>query len=149
MQEIKKLLLGKGIKPTHQRLKILEYLHCDHSHPTADKIYQDLVKDMPTMSKTTVYNTLKALAENGIIVPISITGTEVRYDFCDCRHHHFLCEKCHKIFDLDIVCPNFEKREIKGNIIKEIHGYLKGICAECNKQSNKLQVTGNKGTSKI
>jgi len=132
MQGLKEILSAKGIKPTYQRLKILKYLKAQHSHPMADKIYSELVKEMPTMSRTTVYNTLKAFADKNIITPISITGTEVRYDFCEGRHHHhFLCEKCHKIMDLQVICPNLEKSEINGNIIKELHGYFKGICAQC------------------
>ena len=134
MLELKVSLSSKGIKPTYQRLKILKYIKASRVHPTADNMYQDLVKDMPTISKTTVYNTLKALSDKGIIVPIFITGTEVRYDFCGCHHHHFLCEKCHRIFDLEVICPNLEKREINGNIIKELHGYFKGVCAQCSKK---------------
>lgn len=131
MQALKEILLSKGIKPTYQRLKILKYLQKSCAHPTVDRIYQDIVKDMPTMSKTTVYNTLNALAEKNIVTPISITGTEVRFDFSGSRHHHFLCEKCHKIIDMKVMCPNLEKGEINGNIIKELHGYFKGICAKC------------------
>ena len=137
MQGFQKILLSKGIKPTYQRLKILKYLQASRSHPTTDRIYQDLVKDMPTMSKTTVYNTLKIFADKNIVTPISITGTEIIYDLCGYQHHHFMCEKCGKIIDMRVICPNLEKREINGNIIKELHGYFKGICAKCAKKSNK------------
>lgn len=152
MKEVQRSLAAKGIKPTYQRLKILKYLEATKDHPTADRIYQDLVKDMPTISKTTVYNTLKALADKGIIVPVYITGTEVRYDLCGCNHHHFLCEKCRRIFDLEIICPNLARKEINGNIVKELHGYFKGICAECNKdqrfEKNKTS-SGKKGRTPV
>lgn len=138
MQALKEILSSNGIKPTCQRLKILEYLQGSRAHPTVDKIYHDVVKDMPTISKTTVYNTLNALAEKNIVTPISITGTEVRFDFSERgNHHHFLCEKCHKIMDMQVICPNLEKREINGNIIKELHGYFKGICAGCAKKKGR------------
>jgi len=48
------------------------------THPTAEMIYQKIVKDVPTMSKTTVYNTLKLLLEKGLVLGITITGTETR-----------------------------------------------------------------------
>jgi len=139
MQGFKELLAANGIKPTYQRLKLMKYLKSTCSHPTADTIYKALVKDMPTISKTTVYNTLNILTEKGIILPISITGTEVRYDFSGNRHHHFLCEKCRKISDINVICPNLEKEEINGNIIKELHGYFKGICAECLRKAKRYE----------
>jgi Fe2+ or Zn2+ uptake regulation protein len=89
----RELLAAKGIKPTHQRLEILRYLEQHRNHPTADMIYQDLVQAMPTMSKTTVYNTLNSFAESGIVRPVTITGTEVRFDLKTACHHHFLCEE--------------------------------------------------------
>jgi len=148
MKDIKQVLSSNNIKPTYQRLKILKYLRNSRVHPTAYRIYQDLVKDMPTMSKTTVYNTLKALADKNIVVPISITGNEVRYESCGCSHHHFLCEKCHSVIDLEVVCPNLARREIKGNIIKELHGYFKGICARCaQKIKSGKKVSGSEWAS--
>lgn len=133
--ELKKLLSSKGIKPTHQRLKILKYIQESGKHPTVDKIYQALVREMPTISKTTVYNTLKAFLEKEIVLPVTITGTEVHFDYNTVPHHHLLCEKCGTIFDVDVLCPHMHKREIGGHRIKELHGYFKGICADCLNKS--------------
>jgi len=52
-------LYKKDIKPSYQRIKIFEYLYHEMNHPTADVIFKNLVNDIPTLSKTTVYNTLK------------------------------------------------------------------------------------------
>lgn len=137
MKKAKEILQAKGLKPTFQRLRILKYLqeHCDH--PTVEMMHEDLVGDIPTISKTTIYNTLNALAQKGIIRAITITGTETRYDFVDFRHHHFLCRKCGKVIDVDIKCPYLQKRDIKGHQVEELHGYLKGICKECLKKKGK------------
>jgi len=137
MGELKKFLLGKGIKPTYQRLEILYYmLKKMNSHPTVDTIYEELYLKIPPLSKTTVYNILKSFVEKKIISAITITGSEVRYDANITPHHHFLCTKCGRIIDLDLKCP-FEmqdKNRVLGHRVEEVHGYLKGICKECLKR---------------
>jgi len=129
--KLKDQLLSKGVKPTLQRMEILAYLVQTKGHLTADEVYRALVKRMPMLSKTTVYNTLNALAEADLAVAISITGSETRFDSTLENHHHFLCERCGKILDIAIACPNCGRDRIEGNLIKEIHGYFKGICKEC------------------
>ena len=52
-------LLERGIKPSQQRIALLEYLVKHPVHPTADELYSRLSPMMPTLSKTTVYNTLR------------------------------------------------------------------------------------------
>lgn len=131
MENIKELLVSKGIKPTYQRLKILEYLARHKTHATADMIYHSLVKEIPTMSRTTVYNTMKSFLEKGIVKSVEITGTEARFDLNVKSHHHFLCDKCGRIIDIEVVCPNISRTEIDGHRIKDLYGYFKGTCCDC------------------
>jgi len=133
----KELLQAEGLKPTYQRLRILEYLEKHRTHPTVEEIYEYLAREIPTISKTTIYNTLNALLEKGIIHAITITGTETRYDCRGCPHHHLLCKSCGKIIDIDIECPYIEDEEIAGHRIEERHGYFKGICKNCLKKKDK------------
>jgi Fur family peroxide stress response transcriptional regulator len=140
MENIKTLLKEKGIKPTFQRLKILEYLNNNlKNHPTVEMVYEELLKDIPTLSLTTVYNTLNNFLEKGLVSGVTITGTEVRYDFDTNYHHHFLCKLCGQIIDIDLKCAyaEGENREISGHRIDEVHGYFKGICKDCSKSARK------------
>jgi len=137
MKASKELLEARGLRPTYPRLKILEYLEKHENHPTVEMIYDDLVKKIPTISRTTIYNTLNALLEKKIIYSITITGTETRYDHRDVPHHHLLCKRCGKIIDVDIKCPYVEDKEIDGHRIEERYGYFKGICKECLKKRTK------------
>jgi len=138
MKHIKKELTDKHIKPTYQRLCILEYLHDNLVHPTVDMIYNKLLNRIPTISKTTVYNTLKIFSENNIVNEITITGTETRYDINCKPHQHFLCKECKKIYDIDITYQNSEivNKDISGHEVQEIHGYFKGICKKCLEKGN-------------
>ncbi len=125
-----KLLKDNGLKVTHQRLAILKYLESNMDHPTVERIYSDLKIDNPSLSKTTVYNTLEVLRENNIIHSLTISPTEQRYDMKTTQHHHFMCKKCGILFDLDFSCPHLEK-VFKEHKIEEVHGYFKGICRKC------------------
>ena len=142
MKRLKDTLEEKGIKPTFQRLKIFEYISSNKdNHPTVDMIYEELLKDIPTISMTTVYNTLNIFLEKGLVDAITITGTEIRYDFNKDSHHHFLCKKCGKITDVDVICPFSEgKKSQYGHRIEEVHGYFKGLCRDClKKMKNKAE----------
>jgi len=134
----KELLMTNGMKPTYQRLMILDYLR-EHKtkHLTAEKIYYALSQKMPMLSMTTVYNTLSSFLKAGLVSAITITGTEIRYGFLTAPHHHFLCRICGQIFDIDVNCPVAERKSINGCRIEEVHGYFKGLCKECLKKQRK------------
>ena len=124
-------LKEKNLKVTPQRLEILKYLDEHRTHPTVDEIYKKLKKNNPSLSKTTVYNSVEVLDENGLIQSITITGNEVRYDFEQRMHHHFLCKKCREIIDIDVSCPNLHSMLKCGHQVDEVHGYFKGTCSKC------------------
>jgi Fe2+ or Zn2+ uptake regulation protein len=125
------ILRQHHLKVTHQRLSILKYLDKNRNHPTADGIYTALKQKTPSLSKTTVYNALETLNEHGLIHTLTICGSELRFDIQGDNHHHFLCKKCGKIYDIGIKCPNVGKVEEYGHKVEEIHGYFKGICKTC------------------
>ena len=135
MDKFVKILKDKNLKVTPQRLAILKYLENHKTHPTADQIYKELKNKNPSLSKTTVYNSLDTLRQNNIIKSLTICGSEHRYDFDHDMHHHFLCTKCGNIYDINFRCPNIkdirEEIESSGHRIDEVHGYFKGTCKKC------------------
>ena len=146
-----KLLKDKNIKITSQRLEILKYLDNNRKHQSVEEIYNILKEKNPSLSKTTVYNSLQLLVKEGIIKSMSISNSELRYDFDNQNHHHFLCKKCGKIIDVDmkckkcyvknyndLQCPSVAELIKKGYIIDELHGYFKGLCSECKKREDEL-----------
>ncbi len=136
IDNLEKYLRDAGIKPSIQRLKIFEYLASTNSHPTVDKIYGALSSDIPTLSKTTVYNTLKLFQKQGIILIINIEDNETRFDADVSFHGHFKCIECGGVEDFPI--PEHGKIEALVDYdISEKHFYIKGICANCKKIINK------------
>ena len=124
-------LTQHGVKASPQRLSIYKYLIEEKNHPTVDTIYQDLIGGMPTLSKTTVYNTLKLFIDKGVAKAINIENNETRYDADTSIHGHFKCEKCLMVYDINIDMSEIKTLNITDFLIKETHFYLKGICKNC------------------
>ncbi|MFP4459891.1 MAG: Fur family transcriptional regulator [Candidatus Zixiibacteriota bacterium] len=131
IEKFKKLLIKHGIRVTHQRLVILEFLNENRIHPTVEDIYEAIKDKVTTISKTTVYNTLHTFIENGLVKDLLITANEVHYDLDGYPHHHFLCKECGKIYDLPVECCYHATGIVQGHKICEMQGYFKGICKEC------------------
>jgi len=126
-------LISCDIKPSVQRIAIMSYLLTHRTHPSADVVYSDLNATMPTLSKTTVYNTLKILARHGAALMLTIDETNVCFDGDTSPHSHFLCKNCSKIYDLPMPSSvkDVMQMEADGHMITEIHYYYKGICNNC------------------
>lgn len=88
------------IKWTPQRLAILKYLEGNKEHPSAEDIYEALFKDFPTMSVATVYNVIEFLKNTGRVKEIYIDPEKRRFDSDTSVHHHAMCVKCKKVFDI-------------------------------------------------
>ena len=131
-ESLKEKLKNRNINLSYQRLKILEYLAENQCHPTVDQIFTDIQKNIPTLSKTTVYNTLKKLVEEGLVRVINIEDTETRYDINIEDHGHFKCENCGNIFDFSINMDSLISNELDDFKIYDRHVYFKGICPQCS-----------------
>ncbi len=120
-----------GISPSITRIKIYEYLYDNKNHPTVYDVYIDLSKQIPTLSKTTVYNTVKLFKEKGLVNMITINEEQVRIDANPKFHGHFLCEKCKKVYDFDIF--KMEDTLNEGFMPKEKEVYYTGLCKQCSR----------------
>ena len=137
MTEARKYLSDKGIHFSQQRIAIMDYLLKNRTHPTADEIFWALSPSMPTLSRTTVYNTLRLFLESGAIQVIKIDEKNVRFDADTSMHGHFLCDKCGAIHDVPlsegadpIVLDNPHLCDFEVN---SIHIYYHGTCPQCLK----------------
>lgn len=127
-----KYLEEKGIKPSVQRIAIMEYLLSHRTHPTVDMIFNDLSPSYPTLSKTTVYNTLKLFVENGVALRLDVDDKEAHYDGDTTTQAHFYCLGCGKILDIySNVVTTDNIPELQGLDIIETRVYFKGYCNQC------------------
>ncbi len=124
-------LKKKNIRLSHHRVKVLEYLTHHQCHPTVEQIFNELQKEVPTLSKTTIYNTLNTLVQTGLVRVISIEENETRYDIITDNHGHFKCETCGTIYNFEINIDSFETKELDQFKIRDKSVYFKGICSKC------------------
>lgn len=129
--EYESFLEEHGIRASSQRILMLEYLDNNYTHPTADKIYSELITRLPSISKATVYNNLKLFSSKGIINEINVDNTEVHYEINSKPHVHFICKECNRIFDVDLVSLEYDGTVLEGFNIDSQNVYLKGKCREC------------------
>lgn len=129
--ELTKELKEKGIRPTYQRVKLLEYFYEEGGHLTADDIYRELKPKLGAITKGTVYNNLKVFLANEIIMEVSIDDNEVRYEIKSKPHGHFKCVKCGAIYDFAVEMDNIPVGELSSFEIEEKNVYFKGICPNC------------------
>ena len=121
---------------TIQRSLVFEAVNKLKCHATADEIYQTIMKEHPNISRATVYRNLKLLSETGQIRNMEIPGGVDRFDHRIHDHCHARCEKCGRVFDVDMeYITGLEKN------ITESHGFaftgydilFRGICPDCQK----------------
>lgn len=115
---------------------VLEAVNKLKSHATADEIYDCIIKEHPTVGRGTVYRNLNRLSEIGKIKKIEVPDGADCFDRrCD-AHYHIRCEKCGKVFDVDMkYIPNLADN------INNLNGFeltghdiiFKGICPDCKK----------------
>ena len=129
-------LTACGIKPSAQRISIMEYLLKHRTHPTVDMIYNDLVPTMPTLSRTTIYNTLKLLEEHNAIIELRIDKKTSHYDGDTLPHSHFQCKSCGKIIDVQMQGLLNEQYETEF-VIEETEINYRGYCKSCLEKATK------------
>ena len=97
-----------------------------------------LYPTMPTLSKTTIYNTMKLFTEQGAVKALVIDEKNVRFDIDTSSHAHFMCLECGCVYDLPVENQDAIQLEGVGElIITEIHLYYKGYCKKCAEEKRK------------
>lgn len=139
LEYLRQELKAGNIHLSHQRLKILEYLAQNQCHPTVDQIFTNLQREISTLSRTTVYNTLRVLAEAGLVRMVAIEDNEIRYDIVTENHGHFKCESCGEIYDFGIDTNALVSKDLDRFKIHDKSVYFKGVCPKCLSKANKCK----------
>ncbi|HWK50943.1 MAG TPA: Fur family transcriptional regulator [Steroidobacter sp.] len=90
-----------GLKPTHQRVRVAEILMAAPTHMTAEQILAEIRRGGERVSKATVYNTLKVLAQRGLVRQIHLDPERSVYDSTIVPHHHFHDLETGELQDID------------------------------------------------
>lgn len=98
--QIVQMLKSKKLRVTPQRFAVYANLMARTDHPTAEQILQDLNQEAPQSSQATVYSSLQALQDAGLVREVLLEEGVCRYDANVQPHHHFRCRCCGVIEDI-------------------------------------------------
>ena len=131
-----------GLKHTDQRDTILRTFLDTRDHLSTDELYRLVKKKNERIGFTTVYRTLKLLAESGLASEVAFNDGVTRYEHQYQRrdHHHMVCTECGS--SVEFFSPGI------GRIEQEIgrkHKYLPtrhtfqiyGVCETCQKKTRR------------
>lgn len=131
-QRIEQAFERAGVRRTPQRFFILEHLLTKPDHATVEELWSALNKRHARASRATVYNTLHALVKAGLAREFTLDGKAARYDANLERHHHFVCDKCGAVEDVDwFEVPVLKGSESDRRRIRTYELVLRGECARC------------------
>ena len=98
---IVKTLKAKGLRVTPQRFAVYANLLSRTDHPTVEQLLVDLNQYCPVSSQATIYSSLQALHAAGLIREVLLEAGVSRYDAKVSPHHHFHCQECGSIEDIN------------------------------------------------
>lgn len=134
VESLKKLLRGRGLSVTAARVGVLQLLREGHAHRSAAEIRDEVLERYPAIDSATVYRTLETLEVNGLAVRM-VTGEKlVQWAHMTDAHHHMVCRRCGRIFELDHTPISRLADNISstyGHHVDIRHIVLQGLCAEC------------------
>ncbi len=132
-EEIVKLLKSKKLRVTPQRFAVYSNLLARTDHPTAEQILHDVNKDVPRSSQATIYSSLQALRDVGLVREVLLEEGVCRYDANVGLHHHFRCKQCGAIED--IPWEQFQVKDTKGLrpglTVDSYEVTVHGVCDRC------------------
>jgi Fe2+ or Zn2+ uptake regulation protein len=118
---------------TKQRKAIFLALQGDKSHPTAEEIYRRVKEQLPSISLATVYRNLKLLSQEGLIQEVTTGDGPSRYDFQTHDHYHFVCDRCERVFDVELQVQSQFQRHLsrQGFAVRSHDLVFHGFCPAC------------------
>ena len=131
-QAIKRSLQDSGLRCTPQRYAVMAFLMGHAAHPTAAEIFDAVNRVDPRSSRATTYNNLRDLVKAGLVREVAAEGRAERFDAKGMQHHHFICDRCGNVEDMewyDVPMPASGARSRR--ILRECELIFRGLCAKC------------------
>ncbi len=127
-------LRAKKLRVTPQRFAVYTNLLGRQDHPTAEQILWDLNQNGPQSSQATVYSSLQALRDAGLVREVLLEEGVCRYDANVAPHHHFRCHACGEIEDIEWdKVSAVELRDLRPGLkVESYEVTVHGLCDRCN-----------------
>lgn len=136
-----------GFKRTSQRELILDVFLKTEGHSSAEDLYQIVKEQDPSVGFTTVYRTLKLLAECGLARQERLGDGRTRYEhqYNHQHHDHLICTDCGELIEFYSEVIEKKQDEIARQYkFKPTHHSLRifGLCQLCQAKRNKTAAAG-------
>jgi len=132
-------LRAAGRRVTAQRRLVLDVLSVADGHLDASEIYDRAHERDPRLSLATVYRTLKALGESGLVRQLHLAGERHYYELDrQDRHAHLVCAVCGRVWEVDSADLARAAREAGrefGFQVATARVEVTGLCADCRLRS--------------
>src|SRR5580698_2018360 len=130
-EAIRRALENGGLRCTPQRHAVMAFLMEHTGHPTAAEILEAVNRVDPRSSRATTYNNLRDLVQAGLVREVAVEGRAARFDAKDTRHHHFICDQCGGVEDLEwYEVPGPASGALGKRILRESEVIFRGLCAK-------------------
>ena len=131
-EAIKRSLEARGLRSTPQRYAVLAFLMEHNRHPTAAEIFEAVNRVDPRSSRATTYNNLRDLVQAGLVREVAAEGRAARFDAKGTQHHHFICDRCGHVEDMEwFDVPKPALAILGKRILRESEVIFRGLCAKC------------------
>ena len=132
---VRKSLEDSGLRCTPQRYAVMAFLMRHSGHPTAAEIFAAVNRADPRCSRATTYHTLRDLVQAGLVREVAAEGRAARFDVKGMRHHHFICDRCGKVEDIEWYnLPRPASGSLGKRVLRECEMIFRGLCAKCAPQ---------------
>ena len=128
---------GSGLRCTPQRYAVMAFLMEQNKHPTAAEIFEAVNRMDPRSSRATTYNNLRDLVKAGLVREVAVEGRAARFDAKGMQHHHFICDRCGSVEDMEWYdVPRPALRSLGKRVLRECELIFRGFCAKCASRHN-------------
>jgi Fe2+ or Zn2+ uptake regulation protein len=118
----------------------MAFLMEHNRHPSAVEIFEAVNRVDPRSSKATIYNNLRDLVQAGLVREVAVEGRAARYDMKGMRHHHFICDKCGNVEDMEWYdVPRPAPGALGKRTLRECEVIFRGLCKKCAPRSASRQ----------
>ena len=129
---IRRSLEGSGLRCTPQRYAVMAFLMECNRHPTAAEIFEAVNRVDPRSSRATTYNNLRDLVEAGLVREVAVEGRAARFDAKGVRHHHFICDRCGDVEDMEWYdVPKPALGSLGKRVVRDCEVIFRGLCTKC------------------
>src|SRR6201986_5012055 len=130
-EAIRRALESGGLRCTPQPYAGVAFLVEKKRPPTPAEIFEAVNRIDPRSSRATTYNNLRDLVEAGLVREVAVEGRAARFDAKGLQHHHFICDRCGNVEDLDwYEVPTPDVASLGERIVRECELIFRGLCTK-------------------